>query len=165
MSFQLSRNEGAGFLTTQGTICTDTCQNGLLKTYIKKHHSSWVDYAGAHGYEDIDLILVSGIDTATDFAMFAYATEDADAEFSATLKADIPPVTSAWANIWTNVSDSGPVHLQVNWVDLEKAASDTYVPFFRGWRLRINTGAGPHDLDDGDTDRDTEGIVSDTPEV
>lgn len=91
--------------------CTDTLQEGTLKTYIKKHHASWVDYARDQGFGEVDPILVSGIDSARDWAMFTYSTRGHHVSTQITL--DVPAVASTWAGFaTTSMACSG---METNW--------------------------------------------------
>ena len=109
-----------------------------------------MDYARDLGYGEVNPILISGIDSVRDFAMFVYAT--GENQVSMTLTADIPPITSTWANVWAGWSTNGTVHY--NWgpteddlqrttvtetseaVALTSRSLNTHVSFIRGWRMK-----------------------------
>jgi hypothetical protein len=113
LDLELTRSEGAGFLTRFPIRCTDTLQDGTLKTYIKKHYDSWLEYARdpSQGFGEINPILVSGIDSARDWAMFTYSTSHN--HVSTELTIDVPAVASTWASFSaTSLSCSG---MKTNW--------------------------------------------------
>jgi hypothetical protein len=98
-------------LTRSRIRCTNTLQQGVLKAYIKKHHDSWLEYARDLGLGEVDPILVSGIDSARDWAMFTYSTSEDYGSMQFTV--DVPTVASTWAGFSvTSRSHSG---METNW--------------------------------------------------
>lgn len=191
LSFQLSQDQGAAFLTRHNTLCLDSSQDGTLRKYIKDHYSAWGEYARYRGFEEVDLILISGIDLSRDYAMLAYAT--GDYRFSAQVTADIPAVASAWADVWATSTNVGPTHF--NWGPDEPTVeqptsplsqppeattqpSGSHITFVRGWRMKrriiliptkLKAEAEPSDMDGfpdrGGTFEGDVVAVSNTPEV
>lgn len=193
LRFQMTRDHGAAFLTSCDTLRLDTSQAGTLRNYIKQHYNTWLDYAQNLGLGEVDLILLSGVDLSRDYAMLTYTS--GDYQFSAELTAEIPAVASAWTNIWTTHTDTGPTHF--NWgPDLQNTdrlllpslsisdspvtrfqPRDTHITFLRGWRMKRRVALIPTKLEAAvaplhpeqlyrDDNADEEEVfVSNTPEV
>ena len=69
-----------------------------FRRYTKRHYESWVAFASQKDYgDDVQPVLVSGVDMTRDFAMAAYSYEDASLEADLTVSA--PMIVSASASL------------------------------------------------------------------
>ena len=156
----------------------DIQANGTPKDYIKRHHSSWVDFAKdkRHG-NDIRLVLVTGVDRTRDFAMMTYSKTDDDdpprCEFSPAVGDTSTSVWGAWYTnrgfVRTNCGPRGyefsPPSAQAvsptpSGSSAAGAISDEYnqCVFVRYYYMRkrlgfpkvMKAGAGPHNLPGAD---------------
>ena len=144
---------------------------GTPKQYIKKHYSSWVEFANERGHGDgISLVLVTGVDRTRDFAMISYSENHDDDHLICTFSPAVGDTsTSVWGT-WgitefvrtncgpkryflppsTHVVSSTP-----SGSGATGAVSDEYnqCVFVRYWYMRkwigirtLRAAAGPHNL-------------------
>ncbi|KAF9644223.1 hypothetical protein BDM02DRAFT_1055091 [Thelephora ganbajun] len=74
--FDLTGDRGAALVTRYSTYRKDCLLETAFETYTKCHYESWVAFARDKLYgNDIELVLVSGVDMTRDFAMVAYSNE------------------------------------------------------------------------------------------
>ena len=175
ISFQLSGGQGAALVTKYQTLREDVQRAGTFEKYTKEHYDSWVEFASATGHgENINPVLVTGVDRTRDFAMMSYSNDDDDndlrSEFITSVSWDFS--TSAWGTWYTRGfvhTNCGP-HPYVSPSFTQTAdstasgsnaesISDEYnqCVFVRYYTMRkrlgipkiIKAGAGPHDLGPG----------------
>ena len=155
-----------------------------FERYTKRHYKSWVAFARHKDYgNDVQPVLVSGVDMTRDFAMVAYSYEDTSLESDLTIAA--PMLISASASLWgtwrtrysphTNYGpqECSPPSLEQA-IDIPSQSAEAgIIPsafnqcvFIRYYTMRsrrpfglfpkvIRAGAGPHDLGSGDNTGDT----------
>ena len=152
----------------------DIQRAGTFENYVKQHYNSWVAFARETGHgNDINPVIVTGVDRTKDFAMMSYSNDDDDlrSEFTTSVLWD------AFASVWGTWHTSGFVHTNcgpqlrfspspTQTVDLTsfgnnntETVSDEYdqCVFVRYYTMRkrlgiprvIKAGAGPHDLGSG----------------
>ena len=154
---------------------------GTFEKYTKRHYDSWVKFARDKGYgDDVQPVLVSGVDMSRDFAMAAYSYEDTS--FTSDLAIAAPMLISVSASIQGTWSTRYTPHLnygpQERIPPLPEQAMDIPSPqsveaviipsafnqcvFIRYYTMRLKFGlfpkvmrarAGPHDLGPGDNSR------------
>jgi hypothetical protein len=183
ITFKILRGQGAALLTKYETLREDIQRMGNFEKYIKKHYASWVEFASTTGHGDnINPVLVTGVDRTKDFAMMSCSNDDDDdlkAGFMTSVPQDSP--ASAWGTWHTTGfvhTNCGP-QLRPSPSSTQTAGStasgnnnaepvlDEYnqCVFVRYYTMRkrlgiripmiIKAGAGPHDLGSGD--REDEG--------
>ena len=75
-SFELTGDRGAALVTRFPTYCEDSLLESTFRRYTVRHYESWVAFARHKEYgDDIQPVLVSGLDMTRDFAMVAYSNE------------------------------------------------------------------------------------------
>ena len=184
-SFELTGNRGSALVTKYSTYKEDSRFLSAFEKYTKRHYDSWVAFARHKEYGDnIQPVLVSGVDLTRDFAMAAYSYDDTSLEADLTVAA--PMLISASASLWgtwrtryTPHTNYGPQEctppsaeqtmnipsLQLTEGGTTPSAFDQCV-FVRYYTMRsrgplrlfpkvIRAGAGPHDLGPGDNTGDT----------
>ena len=156
-----------------------------FERYTKRHYDSWVAFARGKDYgDDVQPVLVSGVDLTRDFAMAAYSYEDISLE--ADLNIAAPMLISASASLWgtwrtryiphTNYGpqECAPPSLEqamdISSLQLTEGGTTpcafNQCVFVRYYTLRsrgplrlfpkvIRAGAGPHNLSPGDNTGDT----------
>ena len=103
ISFRLAEGQGAALVTKYQTHREDIQRAGTFEKYMKEHYASWVAFASATGHGDnINLVLITGVDRTKDFAMMSYSDDDDDlrCEFTTSIPGAVP--TSAWGT-WQTV--------------------------------------------------------------
>ena len=177
-SFELAEGQGAALMTKYQTHREDIQRSGTSEDYVKRHYNSWVAFARETGHgNNINPVLVTGVDMTRDFAMMAYSNgEGLKCEFKTSdLGGDTASVWGTWCtpgHIHTNCGPhphSSPSPQTVGalptGVGNAGTISDEYdqCVFIRYYTVRkmlgiprvIKAGAGPHHLDPGD--REAEG--------
>ena len=177
-SFELTGKRGAALATKYLTYREDVLMEAALEKYTKRHYESWVAFVREKQYgNDIQPVIISGVDMTKDFAMAAYSNEDASLESGLTVS--IPVVASASASFWGTWHISGsshtnhgpqqcrpPSHERVTDSSSSQSVDTRTTPdefdqciFVRYYtmhsRMRffpkvMRAGAGPHDLGSGD---------------
>ena len=152
-------------MTKYPTLREDIQPVGTPKKYIKKHYSSWVEFASANGHgDDINPVLVTGVDRTRDFAMMSYSNNDEDEDLGCKF---FPAVGDTPASVWGTWNTTGFVHTNCgpklyfsppstpSGSDTAGVVSDDYnqCVFVRYYYMRkwmgirvIRAAAGPHDL-------------------
>ena len=98
-SYELTGTSGAALVTKYPTYREDSRLESAFERYIKRHYESWVAFAHRKDYGDnVQPVLVSGVDVTRDFAMAAYSYEDTSLESELTLTG--PMIISASASLW-----------------------------------------------------------------
>ena len=182
-AFELTGSRGAALVTKHPTYREDSLLESAFEKYTKRHYESWVAFARKKQYgNDVQPVLVSGLDVTGDFAMVAYSQESTSIESD--ISVTVPTLASASASLWgtwrtkctphTNCGpqqcrppqdqqtiEFSPPHLA------EKRSTPSgfnQCVFVRYYTMRkrmamfpkvIRAGAGPHDLGPGDNTRDT----------
>ena len=179
-SFELTGNRGSALATKYPTYKEDSLLRFAFERYTKRHYDSWVTFARHKDYgEDVQPVLVSGVDLTRDFAMAAYSYEDTSLE--ADLTAAAPMLISASASLWgtwrtryTPHTNYGPQEctppsveqaMDISSLQLTQGGTTprafNQCVFVRYYTMRsrgplglfpkvIRAGAGPHDLGSGD---------------
>lgn len=178
-SFELTGNRGAALVTKYPTYREDSLLESAFEKYTKRHYESWVAFARHKQYgNDVQPVLISGLDMTRDFAMVAYSHEGASLESDLTIA--VPMLASASASIWGTWHTRSSPHTNCGpqicspppperVIDLPSQSADTWqIPnefnqcvFIRYYTMRsrkrlglfpkvIRAGAGPHDLGSGD---------------
>ena len=156
-----------------------------FERYTKRHYESWVAFARQKDYgNDVQPVLVSGIDMTRDFAMAAYSYEDTS--FESDLTINVPTLASASASLWgtwrtrcsphTNhgpqecnppsperaielsslrLAEVGPIPSEFNQCVFVRYYTMRARGPLRLFPKVIRAGAGPHDLGPGDNAGDT----------
>ena len=175
ISFRLAGGQGAALLTKYRTYREDIQRTGTFEKYAKDHHASWVTFARETGHgNDINPVLVTGVDRSRDFAMMSYSSDDEDLRSEFTTAISRVGSASAWGTwhttgfVFTNCgpqlccppSTTQPVELALAGDNKTEIGSDWFnqCVFVRYHTVRkrlgipkvIKAGAGPHDLDPGD---------------
>ena len=173
-SLRLAGGQGAALVTKYQTRREDIQRAGTFENYVKRHYKSWVAFARETGHgNDINPVLVTGVDMTRDFAMMSYSNDDEDLRCEFTTSALEGTSTSIWGTWHT----TGPVHTNcgpqlcsspspkiadavVSDASSAGIISDEYdqCVFIRYYTMRkrlgipkvIKAGAGPHDLGPGD---------------
>jgi len=174
ISFRLAGGQGAALVTKCQTHREDIQRAGTFENYVKQYYNSWVAFARETGHgNDINPVLVTGVDRTSDFAMMCYSNDDDDlrSEFTASV------LGVASASVWGTWHTTGFVHTScgpqlrsssspIQTMDLTPSGnndaetfSDGYdqCVFVRYYTMRkrlgiprvIKAGAGPHDLGPG----------------
>ena len=167
-------------VTKHETYREDIERRLVFEKYIKRHYSSWVDFAREQGHDSNPKpVLVTGFDLTRDFAMAAYSNNSVrmECEFSAA----VPAVASASLSLWGRWRTEGLVHTNCGppLLAVETTSSSnsddhatpvSIIPseynqciFIRYYTMRrrgpilkiIKAGAGPHDLGDRDSGNDS----------
>ena len=178
-SFELTGNRGAALVTKYPAYREDSLLESAFEKYTKRHYESWVAFARHKQYgNNIQPVLVSGVDMTRDFAMVAYSFEGTSLESDFTIA--VPALASASASVWgtwrtrcsphTNcgpqICSPPPPERAIGFPS--QSADASRVPeefnqcvFIRYYTMRsrklmglfpkvIRAGAGPHDLGSGD---------------
>ena len=171
-------------MTKYPTYREDSKRESAFVKYTKRHYASWVALARHKEYgEDVQPVLISGLDITRDFAMAAYSNESTSIESDLTIT--VPMLASASAAVWgtwrTRCSphtNYGPQECSPpppdRAIDLSSQLAETSgIPsefnqcvFVRYYTMRmrgplglfpkvIRAGAGSHDLGPGDNAGDT----------
>jgi len=107
ISFQLARGQGAALVTRHQTYGEDIQRAGNFEKYTKNHYASWVMFARENGYgNDINPVLVTGIDRTKDFATMSYSNNDYDTTSEFTTSP--PGIASSFP--WGTWHTTGSVH-------------------------------------------------------
>ena len=99
ISFRLSGGQGAALVTKYQTFREDIQRAGTFEKYVKEHYASWVEFVSVTGHGDnINPVLVTGIDRTRDFAMMSYSNDDDDDDLRSEFITSVPgdPSASAW---------------------------------------------------------------------
>ena len=167
-------------MTKYQTHREDIQRAGTFDNYVKRHYNSWVAFARETGHDnDINPVIVTGVDRTKDFAMMSYLSDDDHlrSEFT-TLD-----LRDAFASVWGIWHTSGFVHTNcgpqlrsspspTQAVDLASSGnnntetvSDEYdqCVFVRFSTMRTRLGiprvikasAGPHDLGSGSRENES----------
>ena len=184
-SFELTGNRGAALVTKYSTYKEDSLLDSAFERYTKRHYDSWVAFARRKDYgNDVQPVLVSGVDMTRDFAMAAYSYEDVSLESDLTVAA--PTLVSAsaslrvtWRTRYTPHTNHGPQECappppeQPMEISSLQPTDGRITPstfnqcvFIRYYTMRsrrplwpfpkvIRAGAGPHDPGPGDNAEDT----------
>ena len=174
VSFQLTGGQGAALVTKHQTYREDIQRTGTFEKYAKQHHASWVAFARETGHgDDINPVIVTGVDRTRDFAMMSYSNDDHEmtSEFTTSVLEAAP--TSAWGTwhstgvVFTNCGpqlccpppSTRTAQLTPSGNKNTESGSDEYNQsvFVRYFTVRkrlgipkvIKAGAGPHDLGTG----------------
>ena len=177
-SFELTGNRGAALVTKYSTYKEDSLLDSAFERYTKRHYKSWVEFSRRKDYgDDVQPVLVSGVDMTRDFAMVAYSYEDTSLGSDLTIAA--PTFISASASLWgrwrtrytphTNYGpqECTPPEQVMDIPPLQPTEGGTtsgsfnQCVFIRYYTMRsrgplrpfpkvIRAGAGPHDLGPGD---------------
>ena len=167
---QLTGERGAALVTKYQTHREDIQRVGKFENYMKRHYNSWVAFARETGHgNNINPVLITGVDMTRDFAMMSYSNDDDDLGCEFTTSA----LGEASASVWGTWHTVGPVHTNcgpqlhsfpspqimdavVSNVSNAATISDEYdqCVFIRYYAMRkrlgipkvIKAGAGPHDL-------------------
>ena len=175
ISFQLTGDQGAALLTTHLTYSEDIQRRGTFEEYVKEHYDSWVAFARVRGHgNDVQPVLVTGVDMTRGFAMMSYSNDGDDLTAEFTMSA--PGVASPWGtwrtpgSVYTNCGPQ-PRRLPTVTQSVIPGPSDSSHPetdsdayrqcvFVRYYTVRkrmgiprvIKAAAGPHDLGPGNRD-------------
>jgi hypothetical protein len=170
ISFRLTGGHGAALVTKYEIFREDIERVGTFERYAKKYHASWVDFAREAGHgDDINPVLVTGVDRTKEFAMMSYSSDGDDMSSEFTLSVPQVASTSTWGTwrttgfVFTNRGPrlrwSLPSSAQTEGSILAgdnntEAGSDWYdqCVFVRYYTVRkrlgiprvIKAGAGPH---------------------
>jgi hypothetical protein len=183
MTFELTSKQGAALITNHSTYLEDIERERNFENYIKQYYDSWVDFAREQGHaENVRPILVTGVDLTRKFAMVAYSDNKTNMECEFSVGA--PVVGSASLSVWGSWRTQGLVHkncgprdppTQGNQIPDGSSVPESVVPeehnqcvFIRYYTIRkrmfipwlLKAGAGPHQLPKGDTENDSEELVS-----
>ena len=170
ISFRLTGGQGAALLTKYKTLREDVERAGTFEGYAKKHFASWVAFARETGHgDDINPVLVTGVDRTKDFAMMSYSGDDHNMTSEFTTSVPEVASTSVWGTwhtagfVFTNCgSQLGCPPSPTQTVDSTSSGDDNTEPgsdwfdqcvFVRYYTVRkrlgipriIKAGAGPHD--------------------
>ena len=176
VSFQHSRRQGAALVTKYPTYREDIQREQIFEEYTKRHYDSWVAFTREAGHgNDINPVLVTGVDMTKDFAMMSYSN---GARLKSEFTVSVPGVASASASIWGTWRTEGLVHtncgpqqyflstptatpvLPLPGIDETEPVPEDYnqCVFVRYYTMRrrslflpkvIKAAAGPHDLGPG----------------
>ena len=173
ISLTLAGGQGAALVTKYQTRREDVQRVGTFENYVKRHYNSWVAFARETGHgNDINPVLVTGVDVTRDFAMMSYSNDDDDLRCEFTTSAPGEASASVWGtwhttgSVHTNCgpqlrSFASPQIMDTVASDVKNVAtnSDEYdqCVFIRYYTMRkrlgipkvIKAGAGPHDLGPG----------------
>jgi len=180
MAFELAPKRGAALITKHPTYREDIEREATFESYIKRHYNSWIEFARWRGDgEDIQPVLVTGVDLTREFATVAYSRSRTRmrCEFSAT----VPDIISTSASVWGSWRTWGSMHTNCgphptqgsrNWSESPAHGSgipDEYTQcvFIRYYTIRkrfffptiIKAGAGPHQLPKRDHEDDDGPLV------
>ena len=167
ISFRLTGGQGAALVTKHEIFREDIERAGTFEKYAKKHYTSWVDFAREAGHgDDINPVLVTGVDRTKEFAMMSYSNDGDDMASEFTISLPQVASASAWG-IWRTAGfvftnrgprlSCPPSSTQTD--NNAETVSDWYdqCVFVRYYTVRkrlgipkvIKAGAGPHDLGTG----------------
>ena len=108
VSFQHSRRQGAALVIKYPTYRGDIQREQIFEEYTKRHYDSWVAFAREAGHgNDINPVLVTGVDMTKDFAMMSYSN---GLRLKSEFTVSVPGSVSASASIWGTWSTEGLVH-------------------------------------------------------
>jgi hypothetical protein len=98
-SFKLTEDQGAALVTKYRTYSEDIQRMGVFEKYTKDHYDSWVTFARKTGHgNDINPVLVTGVDMTKDFAMISYSNNGSD-KLTSKFTTLAPGTGSAWG-VW-----------------------------------------------------------------
>jgi hypothetical protein len=172
--FRLTGGQGAALVSKYRTYREDIQRAGTFEKYAKEHYASWLAFARETGHgNDINPVLVTGVDRTRDFAMMSYSSdvEDLRSEFAISISgADSASAWGTWHTTGFVFTNCGPqlccppsstrsVELAPAGDNNTEIGSDWYnqCVFVRYYTVRkrlgiprvIKAGAGPHDLGPG----------------
>ena len=109
ISFELAEEQGAALVTRYQTYREDAELESAFKTYTKHHYDSWVTFSrdARHG-DDVNPVLVTGVDLTRDFAMMAYSKNGAS--LASEFTTSVPGIGSASISAWGRWRTEGLVH-------------------------------------------------------
>ena len=176
ISFRLVGGQGAALVTKYRTHREDIQRAGTFENYVKQHYNSWVAFARETGHgNDINPVLVTGVDRTKDFAMMSYSNDDDDDELRCEFTTSVSG--GAFTSVWGTWHTTGFIHTNYgpqlhptpfvqtmdstpSRINSTEPVSDEYdqCAFVRYYTMRkrlgipkiIKAGAGPHDLGPGD---------------
>ena len=73
--FRFAEAQGAALVTKYETYREDV-HLAKSKKYAKENHASWVEFARNAGYDDVNPVLITGVDRTRDFATMCYSDYD-----------------------------------------------------------------------------------------
>ena len=174
ISFRLTGGQGAALVSKYRTYREDIQRAGTFEKYAKEHHASWVTFARETGHgNDINPVLVTGVDRTRDFAMMSYTSDVDDLRSEFAISVSGVDSASAWGTwhttgfVFTNCgpqlccppSSTRSVELAPDDDNNTGIGSDWYnqCVFVRYYTVRkrlgiprvIKAGAGPHDPGSG----------------
>lgn len=168
ISFRLAGGQGAALVTKYRTYREDIQRAGTFEKYAKEHYASWVTFARETGHgNDINPVLVTGVDRTREFAMMSYSNDDDDLRSEFTISVSGVDPASGWGTwhttgfVFTNCGPSSPRPMELTLVadNNTEIGSDWYnqCVFVRYYTVRkrlgiprvMKAGAGPHDLGPG----------------
>ena len=175
ISFRLAEGQGAALVTKYQTHREDIQRAGTFEKYMKEHYTSWVAFASATGHGDnINPVLITGVDRTKDFAMMSYSDDDDDLRCEFTTSVPGAGSASAWGTWYTAGfvhTNCGPqLHFSpsAQAIDSTPSGNDTgtvsdeydQCVFVRYYAMRkrlgiprvIKAAAGPRDLGPGGHD-------------
>ena len=98
-------------MTKYQTLREDIQRVGNFKNYMKKHYDSWVEFASTTGHgDDINPVLVTGVDRTGDFAMMSYSNDDDDDDDELGSEFIISAPGDSSASTWGTWYTTGFVH-------------------------------------------------------
>ena len=107
ISLRLVGERGVALVTKYQTRREDVQRTGTFENYVKRHYNSWVTFARETGHgNDINPVLITGVDMTRDFAMMSCSNEDEGLRCEFTTSA----LDGASALIWGTWQTTGPVH-------------------------------------------------------
>ena len=99
MAFEITSKQGAALITNHPTFREDAEREYRFKAYTKKHYQSWVDFALEQGHgDDINPVLVDGVDLTKEFATIAFSDNQSRMECEFLVGA--PAVGSVSLSVW-----------------------------------------------------------------
>ena len=168
--FRFEETAGAALVTKYQIYGEDAQELGNLRKYTKENYASWVEFARNAGHDDVNPILVTGVDRTKDFAMMCYSDYDngLECEFRTSASGVGPaPAWGTWKTSRPIYDNHGPqlrcppsaqtTYSMSSGNSHVETVSDEYnqsvfIRYF-GMRARklgvpkvIKAGAGPHDL-------------------
>ncbi|KAF9644731.1 hypothetical protein BDM02DRAFT_3174168 [Thelephora ganbajun] len=179
-TFELTEDRGAALVTRYPTYREDCLLEAAFETYTKRYYESWVTFARQKQYgNDVQPVLVSGVDMTRDFAMVAYSNEGASLGSDSTTTVPMfasasAPFRGTWRTKCSPRTNHGPQQrtppsreqtiLRSRLRGTGSATNEfnqcVFVRYYtmcsrKRWAIFSKTvlmraGAGPHDLGSGD---------------
>jgi len=173
-------------VTKYQTYREDAQRTGNFEKYAKECYASWTAFARENGHgDDVNPVLVTGVDRTRDFAMMAYSSDNDDLKSEFTTSVSEVTAAFAWGRWYTTglvFTNCGPqlccppaqtVDLTLTSGNDTETTSDQYNQsvFIRCYAIRkrlgfpkvIKAGAGPRDLDRGGREDGESSTEVDTP--